>query len=88
MASKWFTAAIEKGHDIKSGFFGWHSTAANAIPLDCDSGFHPKRRASQAHGPGDYYGTDPSVSLGFAIFIFRMMKNNVLLIPQKLFDVL
>jgi len=66
MASQRFSVAIEKGNDIRRGFFGWHGTSPSAIPLICEGGFDPSRRAGQAHGPGEYFGTDPAVSLGYA----------------------
>ena len=41
---------------LDDGFFGWHGTRSDAgITGICHEGFDPKRRAGQAHGPGEYF---------------------------------
>ena len=50
---------------VSSGFFAWHGTAPAAIAPICDTGFDPKRRSGQVHGPGEYFGVDPEVSLSY-----------------------
>jgi hypothetical protein len=52
--------------DLQRGFYCWHGTSEAAIGPICDEGFDPKRRSGQAHGPGEYFGVDANVSLGYA----------------------
>eukprot|EP01012_Entosiphon_sulcatum_P065202 TRINITY_DN94089_c0_g1_i1.p1 TRINITY_DN94089_c0_g1~~TRINITY_DN94089_c0_g1_i1.p1 ORF type:complete len:586 (-),score=63.71 TRINITY_DN94089_c0_g1_i1:39-1775(-) len=43
----------------------FHGTAVAAVPLICQQGFDPTKRSGQAYGPGEYFGADPSISLGY-----------------------
>jgi hypothetical protein len=61
-----FNGCLERGSDLTSGFYAWHGTAEGAIGAICDTGFSPKFRSGQACGPGEYFGTHPNVSLGYA----------------------
>ncbi len=42
--------------DVGRGFFSFHGTDPTGIKPICNDGFHPKRRAEQTYGPGEYFG--------------------------------
>ena len=67
-ACKLFRLAIQNDEIVNildSGMFAWHGTSTNAIDSICCNGFDPKRRSAQVHGPGEYFGLTPGVSLKY-----------------------
>jgi len=64
-----------------SGFFAWHGTSEAAIPLICNAGFDPHRRAGQAYGPGEYFGATSQVSSGYTKGSNRMLVVRLLNVP-------
>lgn len=89
-----FARALERGSDLKNGFFAWHGTAEAAIGPICDTGFSPKFRSGQAYGPGEYFGTHPNVSLGYAkgssrlILAYILQSSQVKHVPDFCYVVL
>lgn len=73
-----FLGAVERGHNLDRGFYTWHGTSEQAIGPICDSGFDPKRRSGQVYGPGEYFGVDANVSLGYARNSNRLILAYVL----------
>jgi uncharacterized protein YegL len=77
----------------KSGFFAWNGTSEYATVRICEDGFDPKRRAGQAYGPGEYFGTTSEISHGYChgsnlmMVSFIIEGNHVNRIPNFCFVV-
>ncbi|KAF0684383.1 Aste57867_23618 [Aphanomyces stellatus] len=61
-----------------STMFVWHGTTEVAIAPICANGFDPKRRAGQVHGPGEYFGVNADVSLGYTRGVKRLIAAQVI----------
>ena len=74
----WHNPASKPGGTLYERFFAawggapnkklrlvFHGTPEANIESICARGLDPTRRAGQAHGPGEYFGGDASVSLGY-----------------------
>ena len=57
----------------------FHGTADNNISSICTNGYDPSRRSVQAHGPGEYFSTTPSIPLKYIKGGKRILLNELLL---------
>jgi len=60
----------------------FHGTAAENVDAICLNGLDPKRRSGQAYGPGEYFGKNATISLGYSKGGNKMIIFAVL-VPKK-----
>ncbi|GAM19220.1 hypothetical protein SAMD00019534_023950 [Acytostelium subglobosum LB1] len=55
----------DKDVDLVHGRFVWHGTSHGSFPSILKDGFLPSYRSVQAYGPGEYFGYNAGVSMGY-----------------------
>ena len=80
-----FKAAQEKAAD-KSVRLVFHGTREDNIECICREGLDPRRRGAngQAHGPGEYFAENPSISVPYCAGGKKMIVFAVLTDPSGL----
>ncbi|CAF4586410.1 unnamed protein product [Rotaria sp. Silwood2] len=70
--------------DLGKGFFTDHGTISSAILAISQSGFDPKRRTGQLHGPGEYFAMTASISHGYSQRANQQIGSNQMIIAYLL----
>lgn len=68
-----FEAAFKNFPDDSELAIVFHGTPEKNVSTILKDGLDPKKRRGQAHGPGEYFGRDPSVSLSYCYERRRMV---------------
>ena len=68
-----FEAAFKNFPDDSELAIVFHGTPEKNVSTILKGGLDPKKRRGQAHGPGEYFGRDPSVSLSYCYERRRMV---------------
>jgi len=68
-----FEAAFKNFPDDSELAIVFHGTPEKNVSTILKDGLDPKKRSGQAHGPGEYFGRDPSVSLSYCYERRRMV---------------
>ena len=65
--------------DQRQTVLAFHGTPEKNIKSICDNGYDSSKRCIQAYGAGEYFATEPSISMGYCCAGKKMLLNELLL---------